>query len=964
MITLVFVTCALLSVITVYVQRHYVLNYLYAQSLQQHSLAGRGIIDQLNIRLKAAEILAISVKNAGKSLPKDPEIFKQTISNIIDEQTVKAYVAGGGIWPEPYWFDNESIRRSFFWGRNEKGALEYYDDYNDPKGNGYHGEEWYVPARFVNKDSCYWSKSYVDPYSYQPMVTCTVPMLNDGEFSGVSTIDLKLEGLSHILSENMKTVGGYAFIVDRNDRFIAFPDESKVQFGAQGKDELERRTYIDIDQMEKRFPVFQELYEKIKKTEEKYGDTSSKAKNIDKEKISDYLSENSYQIDHKGADLIANYITTKRDVLNSKDTLVDHYYEQISNDILLGEKSYISIFHLKDTGWTLVLVTPFQQLVGNANKITWQISFIILCAFVVILSGFFYAIRSVLIMPMQDIIQRLRQSSVEEENFCFLDEQKSNEIGEISRWYNTRTRELIHAKRLAEQANRAKSEFLANMSHELRTPLNSIIGMTAIQLEDTKEGTEVHEASKIIYKSSFSLLNIVDDILDLSKIEAQQMILEKIGFDFNSIIHDSIESMAPVFSQKGISLNCSFKNGNVPYIKGDPVRVQRILMNLLSNAAKYTLEGCVDLTVEYTLQDNNFLYLKCSVTDTGIGIPEDKVDLIFQKFAQADETTTRKFGGTGLGLTITKELVEMMDGEIGVESKSGIGSTFWFQIPFEITSELSDNDSNTPKNAHDAHEPNKIKGAKILVAEDHKLNQLFITKLLNRFGVDFDIVDDGIKAVEAYKSGQYDLILMDCHMPEKNGYQATQDIRDIELKTDKHIPIIALTADAMSGTREKCMTAGMDEYTSKPIDGNLLYSMLSELIETGEREDQNTQKYSIDTEPQKQHIIDWDLLEQYIETSDELVMLTDQFFDSVEKDLEILHEQSTIDEDNTLWSEIAHRIKSASAMIGAVSLKQIAAEAQEIEKTNIDAKAKIYNDMLACYNETKEILQDRIKSDS
>jgi signal transduction histidine kinase/DNA-binding NarL/FixJ family response regulator len=378
-------------------------------------------------------------------------------------------------------------------------------------------------------------------------------------------------------------------------------------------------------------------------------------------------------------------------------------------------------------------------------------------------------------------------------------------------------RDLQDSLSKAEEANLAKSEFLANMSHELRTPMNGVLGMADL-LSDTKLTAEQREFVSTINFSAESLLILLNDILDFSKIEADALVLENIPFELKGTIHKTADLLGTQAKKKNIELRMDYKN--IPdYAWGDPGRFRQVISNLLGNAIKFTESGHVSLRAEkQTSAHGDFLYVY--VEDTGMGIPADKLDKIFDKFTQADASITRKYGGTGLGLAITKKLVNLMGGEIGVESAEGKGSTFWFNLPLKQASETDLFSQNKLHNIRCQAVENLIsaKDAKILLVEDYAVNQIFSLKLLNKFGFqNIDVAENGITALQKCAMQNYDMIFMDCQMPELDGYQTTMKLRITENDTGRHTPVIAMTANAMLGDREKCLKAGMDDYLSKPL---------------------------------------------------------------------------------------------------------------------------------------------------
>lgn len=907
---------------------------------------GDKIVALLGQEILMTESLTATVAHLGESLEYDASTYKRTLPHLLNLEGYSDLIAGGGIWPEPYAFSSTVERRSFFWGRDSNNVLVYYDDYNDPAGKGYHHEEWYVPSKYITTGLRFWSKSYMDPYSFQPMVTCTVPMYKDGVFQGVSTIDLRLEGLNAILQTAMKKTEGYAYAFDRNNKLLSFPDETFAKNIAMDSSGNLIQEFIYADDFARKEPAYAPVAAYLKEVNDQLIAMAQNQKDYDK-RLPELIEKESYQINAREASLITAVMQDplKEHVKNS-NRLNTFYLE---DDVLLREPVIVSVFHMPRTYWKVVVVTPYQKSVAIINHISQKLILWFSIVLLISLLATYVLLGTKILIPLRKLSLQLKKvASTPSEEAFMLNYQENNEIGELVYWLNRRTdelqqstralresegkyraifentgtaslildedttillvneefvelsgyskeeiegkkswtefvvkedlermkiqhelrrqdqkkalksydfkmedkqghihdvllrmgmlpetqmsiasllditkrkraeEELIKAKERAEESDRLKTAFLANMSHEIRTPMNGILGFAELLKTPKLTGDEQQVYISYIEKSGNRMVNLNNDLIDISMIESGQLKVSLAEININEQIENLYSFFKADAERKGIQL--LFHKGldtSDAVIKTDQNKLFTILKKLIKNAIKYTEDGSVVFGYEIKGQ-----YLEFFVKDTGIGIIKNRQQAIFDRFVQADIEDVNAYEGAGLGLSITKAYVEILGGEIWLESEEGKGSQFYFTIPYisetekRFTSETSIPEVKMIRQLHDLV---------FLIVEDEEVIDAYLSIVVKRISKEIIHAKNGLEAVGYCKKRKdIDFILMDLKMPEMDGFEATRKIREF----NKDVIIIAQTAYAQSGDYEAALKAGCNDYISKPINKHELMKLI------------------------------------------------------------------------------------------------------------------------------------------
>lgn len=533
----------------------------------------------------------------------------------------------------------------------------------------------------------------------------------------------------------------------------------------------------------------------------------------------------------------------------------------------------------------------------------------------------------------------------------FFVNEKAEVVGSVVVMKNITHKKQLEALWLKEKENalegsKKKSDFLASMSHEIRTPMNGIIGLTTL-LNETHLNHDQKDYVGTIKRSALSLLDLINDILDHSKIEAGKIELRPKPFHLHELIKDVVENFKPLCEEKNIELRSQCPQDLTLFYKADANRIRQILMNLLGNAVKFTQKGFVEISIlpiQTTAQSD---LLRFTVTDSGVGMEKNEVQKLFQKYFQTKSGL--QFGGTGLGLSISKQLIELMGGSIQVDSTAGVGTQFWFEIQLEKTTQkVVESNVINFKN-----QENKFKG-RILVAEDNNVNQKVAFQYLTRLGFSVDIAKNGVEAVQHYKKDRYDLVFMDCQMPLKNGYAATKEILQyIDQNQLPHTPIVALTAEGTSGEKKKCFDSGMTDFLNKPIILEDLVSLLNKYFKAD---------INIKTIPEEMSKI------QNIKVGDQLLLevLFEEFQNSTPTIIQDI-KKSMLQHDYPTISEQAHALKSASATLGAIEMSDICRKLENFSTSQpfvelealVDSLEKKYTDTVNTIRKNIEVIKNQ-----
>ncbi len=632
---------------------------------------GDSIVADITQHLSSVERLVQNMAQLGSELPKDKKVYHDIFPKLLGNNDSTSHIAGGGIWPKSFEFDKNKDRMSFFWGRDHNGILKYYDDYNDPKGKGYQNEEWYVPAKYIKNGDTYWSRSYMDPYSYEAMVTATAPYSNkQGEFCGVATVDIKLSGLNKLFKKHAEKNNGYIFAIDRNDVFLSFPENYDIK-PYKTKNNKRIGKYFTLNYFVKNYKDFSIYEETIKKERLKYSRQLASSEKVNS--LSSKINQESYQIDKAESERIASDI--KMQPFNINNTYSTILY--VDHDPVLKKNAIASIHYLPKYHWFVAIITPRSIMIEKVDNTIINISLWIFLTVFLIFILVFLIFNKIIIRPLK-IMRNVLEKNISADNSESLPVISNDEIGQLATLFNQYSNKIEKSRHEADSANNAKSEFLSRMSHELRTPLNAIIGFSQL-LEMEDEFTEnqkenIHE----IYTAGNHLLLLVNDLIDISRIENDIEFLDIKPNKLDILLQESIKLVKPIQAKLHVTIENDTNSCHDLSIIVDNTAVKQVFINVITNAIKYNIKDG-KIIIHCEIEGS---YAKIDITDTGVGISEDKLNSIFEPFNRLGKEFS-EIEGTGIGLYVTKKLLDDMQGSISVTSNVNSGSTFTIKLPID-----------------------------------------------------------------------------------------------------------------------------------------------------------------------------------------------------------------------------------------------------------------------------------------
>ncbi|MDD1794298.1 ATP-binding protein [Enterovibrio sp. ZSDZ42] len=754
------------------------------------------------------ETIAFSLANT-LSLDDSETDIEKKLSAMLSNKNIKRIVASGGFWPEPFLYDENRAKASVFIEMGQDGLYSRIDDYNADSAAPYHTAEWYAPARYSSEEA-YWSRAYIDPFTQESMVTCSVPIFAGGKFAGVVTIDVRLAELQAFLTRSGQKIGGYMMMFDRSSRIMSYPETLSDQ----------RPILLpSVREIANSQPDFAELALVISlATQGERLVTQSDPKLQD---IAESIVSSSPDIDLGYALSVATELAPNPSVFRPTERLFIH---RLDNDPILQEATVVFGRTLPDTDWLLVGALPERLLQVEATKLKNDLFFAMALVAIVLVGIAYLAIHLQIVRPMA----RVRSALISQRGdvpFAPIDYAERDELGMLVSEFNQLSTNLVETRERAVDAARAKQLFLANISHEIRTPMNGILGASSL-MQDEPMTSKQAEYLSVISHSSRGLMSLINNILDFSKMESSHLKLEEAPFDLEQVSTYVRDLMLPTITNKPQLVFDLVYEENCPRrFLGDAHRIEQIVLNLVSNALKFTDSGIVRLKVAMNQNGGRYTGVSIQVSDTGVGIPADKYSVIFDEFQQADTSTTRKFGGSGLGLAITKQLVDLMGGEIAVTSEVGRGSQFTVILPLNIEKDSVDTKGHELlKQRNDA-----FAGRHCLLVEDNAINLMIAEKMLMKLGFSVDKATDGIAALDKTKVQGYDIIFMDIQMPLMDGLEATRQIRSSD-SFNHQTPIVAMTANVLKDDIWRCISNGMQGHIGKPLRETDIYTACSKVL--------------------------------------------------------------------------------------------------------------------------------------